>query len=74
MSDLIKDRFLVGHALNNDLQALLLSHPYNKTRDTARSRLFHRLVKTNRPALRKLVFYVFGIRIQEGEHSSVSPS
>jgi hypothetical protein len=31
---LLKDRILVGHAVYNDLKALLLSHPHTATRDT----------------------------------------
>jgi len=34
VSDLLKDRILVGHAVHNDLQALLLSHPHNMIRDS----------------------------------------
>ncbi|KAI9456484.1 ribonuclease H-like domain-containing protein [Boletus coccyginus] len=34
VADLIKDRILVGHALYNDLKALLLSHPSPQIRDT----------------------------------------
>ncbi|KIJ52570.1 hypothetical protein M422DRAFT_26152 [Sphaerobolus stellatus SS14] len=34
VADLIKDKVLVGHAVHNDLEALLLSHPHNLTRDT----------------------------------------
>lgn len=34
VANLLKDRILVGHAVHNDLQALLLSHPHNLTRDT----------------------------------------
>ena len=34
VSAILKDRVLVGHALTNDLSALLLSHPWLQTRDT----------------------------------------
>ncbi|KAF5377420.1 hypothetical protein D9757_009718 [Collybiopsis confluens] len=34
VAELIKDRILVGHAIHNDLKALLLSHPWPLTRDT----------------------------------------
>lgn len=34
VADLIEGRVLVGHALNNDLDVLFLSHPRKKTRDT----------------------------------------
>jgi RNA exonuclease 4 len=32
---LIKDKILVGHALKNDLDVLMLSHPRKMIRDTA---------------------------------------
>jgi RNA exonuclease 4 len=34
VSAVLKDRILVGHAVHNDLKALLLSHPHTATRDT----------------------------------------
>lgn len=38
--DLIKDKVVVGHGLENDMKALLLSHPSSRIRDTARFRPF----------------------------------
>ncbi|KAL5504520.1 REX4 [Sanghuangporus vaninii] len=72
VDDLLKDRILVGHALNNDLKALLLSHPRNLVRDTQLLAGKARLLKTKYPALRKLVHQELGITIQTGEHSSVT--
>ncbi|KAF9012701.1 ribonuclease H-like domain-containing protein [Cyathus striatus] len=72
VADLIKDRILVGHAVHNDLKALLLSHPYPLTRDTQHfAGKFELLGKSKRPALRNLVKQELGVAIQEGEHSSV---
>ncbi|KAF7350600.1 Exonuclease domain-containing protein [Mycena sanguinolenta] len=68
---LLKDRILIGHAVHNDLRALLLAHPHPATRDT---QLYaHRCgtVKHKRVALRKLVEQEVSVKIQEGEHSSV---
>ncbi|KAG8819509.1 3'-5' exonuclease [Serendipita sp. 399] len=42
VSDLLKDRFLVGHALQSDLSALLLSHPWQRLRDTQSFHAFRR--------------------------------
>ncbi|KAL5483063.1 REX4 [Sanghuangporus weigelae] len=72
VDDLLKDRILVGHALNNDLKALLLSHPRNIIRDTQLLAGKARLLKTKYPALRKLAHQELGIIIQAGEHSSVT--
>jgi RNA exonuclease 4 len=42
VAKLLKDKILVGHALRNDLQALLLQHPKKDIRDTAKFRPFQR--------------------------------
>lgn len=43
VSTLLKGRVLVGHALKNDLTALLLSHPKSKIRDTSRYQPYMRV-------------------------------
>lgn len=57
VASLLKDKVLVGHALTNDLQALLLQHPKSKLRDTAKYRPFQRFANNKwRPRkLRDLV-------------------
>ncbi|KAF9524968.1 ribonuclease H-like domain-containing protein [Crepidotus variabilis] len=72
VADLLRDRILIGHAVYNDLKALLLSHPRPSTRDTQYYAHKHSLTKTNRPALRNLVKQELDITIQSGEHSSVT--
>ena len=71
VAKLLEGRFLVGHALHNDLSALLLTHPPKKTRDTQLYAPFRSGGRNSRPALRKLVQKELGLTIQEGEHSSV---
>ncbi|KAF2240061.1 Exonuclease, partial [Viridothelium virens] len=68
---LLKDRILIGHALKNDLSALLLSHPHALIRDTSRYAPFRALAGGRTPSLRKLAKQVLGREIQTGEHSSV---
>lgn len=70
---LIKGRVLVGHAIQNDLKALLLSHPRPLIRDTATFKPLRDLAQTKHPGLRKLAKLVLGIEIQAAgeEHSSV---
>jgi len=72
VAELIEERILVGHAIQNDLKALMLSHPRARTRDT--QILAHRYgqSRSSRPALRNLVSDMFGAKIQGGEHSSVT--
>ncbi|OSD02939.1 ribonuclease H-like protein [Trametes coccinea BRFM310] len=74
VADLLEDRILVGHAVHNDLKALLLSHPRPLTRDTQSLSHKHKLpsARGRRPALRHLVQSELGLTIQSGEHSSVT--
>ncbi|KAJ7511434.1 ribonuclease H-like domain-containing protein [Mycena galericulata] len=69
---LLKDRILVGHAVFNDLKALLLPHPRPQTRDTQAYAARFGLTKSKRIALRHLVQQEVGVAIQGGEHSSVT--
>ena len=52
-------------------QALLLSHPWNMTRDTQVYAYKFGTTKSKRSALRVLVKDELGLTIQSGEHSSV---
>jgi len=72
VADLLKDKILVGHAVFNDLKALLLSHPFPLTRDTQQLAYKYKISKSRHPALRNLTAQEFGIQIQGGEHSSVT--
>lgn len=85
VADLLKDRILIGHAVHNDLQCLLLSHPQHMTRDTQFLAGRHGTLTQNlkaqenggpvkrskRWALRHLVSHELGMQIQQGEHSSI---
>ncbi|XP_077229454.1 polynucleotidyl transferase, ribonuclease H-like superfamily protein [Tasmannia lanceolata] len=70
VAELIRGRILVGHALRNDLKALLLSHPKNDMRDTAEYQPF---IKTEgrKRALRDLAAEILGIKIQQKEHCPI---
>ncbi|KAL1750971.1 ribonuclease H-like domain-containing protein [Schizophyllum commune] len=72
VAELLQDKILVGHAVHNDLQALLLSHPRAQTRDTQFFAGKLKLVRSSRIALRALVQQELGMAIQAGEHSSVT--
>ncbi|PPD83071.1 hypothetical protein GOBAR_DD20010 [Gossypium barbadense] len=69
VAELIKGRILVGHALHNDLKALLLTHPKKDLRDTSEYQPF--LKEGRRKALRHLAAEVLGVEIQNGEHCPV---
>merc|ERR1711879_450779 len=60
-----------GHAVQNDFKVLMLSHPAKDVRDTSKYKPFRTMLKTKRPALRRLVDEILHVEIQKGEHSSV---
>lgn len=64
---LLRGKILVGHSLKNDLDALLLQHPKQDIRDTAKHRAFQRLGNNKwRPRkLKDLAFQHLGLKIQE---------
>ncbi|KAL1651890.1 3'-5' exonuclease [Diplodia intermedia] len=68
---LLAGRILVAHAVKNDLDALMLSHPKRDVRDTSRHPAFRKLSMGKAPALKKLAREFLGVEIQGGEHSSV---
>lgn len=70
VSDLLESRILVGHAVQNDLKVLMISHPKHSIRDTSHHKPFRQLVKGT-PSLKVLAQEVLNINIQSGEHSSV---
>ncbi len=72
VADILQDRILVGHAIKNDLDVLLLSHPRRDIRDTSRHPEFRKLSNGKTPGLKKLAKELLGVEIQGGSHSSVS--
>jgi len=71
VTELLRDKILVGHALKKDLEALQLTHPKRDIRDTSRYAPFRIESKGKPPALRNLARSELGLVIQTGEHSSV---
>lgn len=75
VAKLLKGKILVGHALQNDMAVLLLSHPRSKIRDTSRYQPYMRQRMTAgkfRPrSLKELTLEFLGKKIQSGEHDSV---
>ncbi|KAK1416744.1 hypothetical protein QVD17_25860 [Tagetes erecta] len=69
VAEMIKGKILVGHALRNDLKALLLSHPKKDIRDTAEYQPF--LKDGRSKALKHLAAEVLGVKIQNGEHCPI---
>jgi RNA exonuclease 4 len=71
VAEILEGTILVGHAIKNDLDALLLSHPRRDIRDTSKHPPYRRLVGGGSPRLKLLAAELLGLKIQEGEHSSV---
>lgn len=71
VAQLLDGRILVGHAIRNDLDALLLGHPKRDIRDTSKYPPFRELARGKTPSLKRLAHDLLGIDIQSGEHSSI---
>ncbi|XP_018419568.1 PREDICTED: RNA exonuclease 4 [Nanorana parkeri] len=71
VSEILKGRILVGHALHNDLKILFLDHPKKAIRDTQKYKPFRREVQSGRPSLKQLCEKILSVKVQTGEHSSV---
>lgn len=64
VADILKGRVLVGHAVHNDLRALLLTHPQTMTRDTSNFRPLCEKTGKKQTSLRELAALLLGIQIQ----------
>ncbi|KKK15479.1 hypothetical protein AOCH_002381 [Aspergillus ochraceoroseus] len=71
VTDILDGRILVGHALRNDLDALLLSHPKRDIRDTSKHPPYRKVAGGGSPRLKVLASEFLGLDIQDGAHSSV---
>ena len=74
VSELIKGRILVGHALKHDMKVLFLDHPKKMIRDTAKYKPFKAAFGGRTPSLKNLAERFLGVAVQTGEHSSVQDS
>lgn len=70
-SKLLESRILVGHAIHHDLDALFLSHPKSRIRDTSQYKPFRSISMGKTPSLKKLSLHFLKIDIQGSAHSSV---
>ncbi|VVC40465.1 Ribonuclease H-like domain,Exonuclease, RNase T/DNA polymerase III [Cinara cedri] len=71
VSVILKNKLLVGHAIEHDLRVLKISHPKHMIRDTSTYWKFKQLTEGRTPGLKRLTLHFLGANIQEGEHSSV---
>jgi len=68
---LIKNKLLVAHAVKNDLDVLMLSHPHHMIRDTSTYDEFRKKYRGMVPSLKNLSRDYLNVAIQKGEHDSV---
>ncbi|KAJ5101552.1 hypothetical protein NUU61_003774 [Penicillium alfredii] len=68
---ILDGRILVGHAVRNDLDALLLGHPKRDIRDTSKHAAYRKIAGGGSPRLKMLAEEFLGLKIQDGAHSSV---
>jgi len=71
VAQILKNKLLVGHALEHDIRVLRISHPRHMIRDTSTYWQFKQLTEGRTPGLKRLTLHFLGASIQEGEHSSV---
>lgn len=71
VSEILDGRILVGHAVHHDLKVLFLSHPKRRVRDTSAYRPFRNMFGGRTPSLKALSERLLGVKVQQGEHSSV---
>ena len=71
VSGILDGRVVVGHAVKNDLAALLIGHPKREIRDTSRYPPYRKARAGRSPRLKVLAEEFLGLTIQEGAHSSV---
>jgi RNA exonuclease 4 len=70
-AEILQGRILVGHDVRHDLNALQLSHPASKIRDTSSYSGFRKYGNGRKPALRRLAQEILEVEIQAGAHSSI---
>jgi RNA exonuclease 4 len=73
LKTLLTGRILVGHAVKNDLDVLILKHDKRFIRDTSKFSKFRAqaMVPGRTPGLKMLADKLLGVEIQVGAHSSV---
>ncbi|OQE25515.1 hypothetical protein PENSTE_c006G09362 [Penicillium steckii] len=71
VAEIMDGRVLVGHAVSNDLDALLLGHPKRDIRDTSKHPEYRKIAGGGSPRLKMLAEHFLGLKIQDGAHSSV---
>ena len=64
VSDMLKDRVLVGHSIKHDLKVLFLDHPKKMIRDTSLYKPFRAAFGGKTPSLKNLTSRMLGVAVQ----------
>ena len=70
VSDITKERVLVGHTLRCDLKVLFLDHPRKDIREISGYKPLKEKTKSHRPGLRLMTEILLGKSIQKDHHDS----
>ncbi|XP_072258812.1 apoptosis-enhancing nuclease [Pyxicephalus adspersus] len=71
--NMLKDKRVIGHALNNDFKALKYYHPKEQTRDTSKICYLTKMAcLTHTPSLKSLAWHLLQKKIQVGRHGHSS--
>ncbi|KLJ12033.1 hypothetical protein EMPG_12868 [Blastomyces silverae] len=71
VAGIIDGCILIGHAIRNDLDALILSHPKRDIRDTSKHPPYRKIAGGGSPRLKILASELLGLEIQGAAHSSI---
>ncbi|PGH02970.1 hypothetical protein AJ79_07507 [Helicocarpus griseus UAMH5409] len=71
VAEILDGSILVGHAIRNDLDALLLGHPKRDIRDTSKHPPYRKIAGGGSPRLKILAAELLGLEIQGAAHSSI---
>jgi len=74
VAGILKGRVIVGHSISHDFKVLFLDHPKKLIRDTSKYKPFKAAFGNRTPSLKNLTARFLGVKVQEGEHSSVQDS
>merc|ERR1712003_393802 len=70
-AELLDGKIVIGHSVQNDFQALMLTHPHAFVRDTALFRPLRPPGQQRTPSLAKLAEHWLHETIHSGKHDSV---
>jgi len=71
VTQILKNKLLIGHSLERDFIVLKISHPKHMIRDTSTYPEFVQLINNRTPSLKQLALYYLETTIEDGKHRLV---